>query len=36
MTEESIIGKLVGKARNGKTFVFEEEKQMCRFVLHVS
>jgi hypothetical protein len=33
VTEESIVGKLVGKARNG---MVEEEKQMGRFVFHVS
>ncbi|KAH8947281.1 hypothetical protein BDL97_11G032300 [Sphagnum fallax] len=34
--KESNVGTLVGKARKGKTFVVEEEKQVCRFVLHVS
>jgi hypothetical protein len=36
VTEESNAGTLVGKARKGKTFVVEDEKQVCRFVLHVS
>ncbi len=36
VTQESNVGTLVGKAIKGKTFVVEEEKQVCRFVLHVS
>jgi hypothetical protein len=36
VTKESNVGTLVGKARKGKAFVVEEDKQVCRFVLHVS
>jgi hypothetical protein len=33
--EESNAETRVGKARKGKHFVVEEEKQVCRSVLHV-
>jgi len=36
VTKESNVGTLVGKARKGKAFVVEEDKQVCRCVLHVS
>jgi hypothetical protein len=34
--EESNAVTLVGKAMKGKTFVVEDEKQVCVYVLHVS